>query len=150
MKNIFEEEVSEQVIDRIEKLTPSSQPLWGKMNVGQMLAHCNVIYDLVYDDKRPKPGGLKKLFLKYIVKNVVVGEKPYKKNSPTASEFLITDERDFESEKNRLTEHVKKTQKLGKLFFDQRESHSFGKLNISEWNNMFYKHLDHHLNQFGV
>ncbi len=150
MKNIFEEEVSDQVIDRIEKLTPSSQPLWGKMNVGQMLAHCNVTYDLVYDDKRPKPSGLKKLFLKYIVKNFVVGEKPYKKNSPTASEFLITDERDFESEKNRLTEHVKKTQKHGKLFFDQREYHSFGKLNISEWNNMFYKHLDHHLNQFGV
>ena len=150
MKNIFDKQISDEVIGRINRLTPSSQPLWGKMNVGQMLAHCNVAYDLVYDDNRPKPNGLKKFFLKLFVKNIVVGEKPYKKNSPTAPEFIIADERNFESEKIRLIEHIKKTQKLGKPFFDHRESHSFGKLNMTEWNNMFYKHLDHHLNQFGV
>ncbi|MCJ8164098.1 hypothetical protein MKJ04_04535 [Pontibacter sp. E15-1] len=31
-----------------------------------------------------------------------------------------------------------------------QESHSFGRLSSQEWNNMFYKHLDHHLSQFGV
>lgn len=150
MKNIFDKEISKEVIDRIEKLTPSSQHLWGKMNVGQMLAHCCVTYDMIYDNKIPKPTGIKKIILKLFVKNIVVSEKPYKKNSPTAPAFKITDNRDFEVEKARLEANIKKTQELGAKFFDQKESHSFGKLSISEWNNMFYKHLDHHLNQFGV
>ena len=41
-------------------------------------------------------------------------------------------------------------QQLGEAHFDNKESHSFGKLNINEWNTMFYKHLDPHLTQFGV
>ena len=34
--------------------------------------------------------------------------------------------------------------------FEGKESNSFGPLTKGEWNNMFYKHLDHHLSQFGV
>lgn len=42
MKNIFEKNVTEEVITRIETLTSKTQPLWGKMSVEKMLAHCNV------------------------------------------------------------------------------------------------------------
>ncbi|WP_337994864.1 hypothetical protein [Polaribacter ponticola] len=45
---------------------------------------------------------------------------------------------------------ILKTQELGADYFDGKESHSFGKLTEKEWNNTFYKHLDHHLTQFGV
>ena len=41
-------------------------------------------------------------------------------------------------------------QELGVSYFENKESHSFGRLTIKEWNNMFYKHLEHHLTQFGV
>ena len=88
--------------------------------------------------------------LKTFVKNAVVSEKPYKKNGPTAPEFLIKDEKNFDTEKNRLIVYITKTQELGDNYFDNKESHSFGKLTKTEWSNMFYKHLDHHLNQFGV
>jgi hypothetical protein len=150
MKNIFDQKESEELINRIKKLTPETKGLWGKMNAAQMLAHCNVTYEYVYDDKHPKPNGFKKLMLKLFVKSLVVGKKPYKRSSMTAPEFIMVDDKDFENEKDRLTAFIKKTQELGADFFNNKESHSFGPLTSDEWNVMFYKHLDHHLNQFGV
>ena len=84
------------------------------------------------------------------VKNAVVTEKPYKKSSQTAPAFLIKDDKNFEAEKKRLIDYITRTQQLGESHFDNKESHSFGRLTKNEWNNMLYKHLDHHLHQFGV
>jgi hypothetical protein len=150
MKNIFNQAVSTEIVTRINQLKADSQPKWGKMAVGQMMAHCNVTYEFLYDGVHKKPNAFKKFILKAFVKNIVVSDKPYKHNSQTAPEFIIKDTKNFESEKNRLINYINKTQQLGETHFDGLESHSFGPLNKTEWNNMFYKHLDHHLNQFGV
>jgi hypothetical protein len=152
MKNIFDKSVTDEVIDRINRLTPENQPVWGKMNAGQMLAHCSVTYDYIYDPRhqKTKAKGLKKFLLKALIKKGVCGEKPYPKNGRTAPQFLITDQKDFEKEKSKLIGYIKQTQEEGAESFDGKESHSFGVLNTTEWNNMFYKHLDHHLTQFGV
>lgn len=148
--NIFQEETVNQVVQRIQSLNPETTPQWGKMKVAQMLAHCNVGYEMVYDDIHPKPNALMKLMLKTFVKKQVVSEKPYPKNGKTAPQFLITTDKDFDVEKERLENYIEKTKSLGEEYFDGKESHSFGKLNKAEWNNLFYKHLDHHLTQFGV
>ena len=150
MKNIFDKQVTEEVINRINQLQTTTKPQWGKMSVDQMLAHCNVTYEFLYENVHPKPKGFKKWMLKTFVKSIVVSDKPYKKNGRTASEFLITSQKEFTTEQDRLTSYIQKTQDLGGDYFDQKESHSFGKLSKTECNNMFYKHLDHHLSQFGV
>jgi len=151
MKNIFDQSFSDEIIDRINRLTPNTQHLWGKMSVSQMLAHCNVTYELVYDeDKHPKPKGLMKFIIKLMAKDMVTNEKPFKKSINTAPFFIVKDDKDFEVEKERLINFIIKTQQLGEAYFDGKESHSFDVLNKTQWNNMFYKHLDHHLKQFGV
>lgn len=150
LPNIFTKDVSDKVIERINKLKPTSQPVWGKMNVSQMLAHCNVPYEMVYESKHPRPNFLMRFILKNFIKKIVTGEKPYKRSSPTAPAFIMKETKDFEAEKNRLISYITKTQQLGESYFDNKESNSFGRLNKTEWNNMFYKHLDHHLTQFGV
>jgi Protein of unknown function (DUF1569) len=150
LPNIFEKNVTDEVVQRINQLNSSTQANWGKMNVAQMLAHCAVTYEMVYDNIHPKPNGFVKLLLKLMVKNNVVNEVPYKHNSGTAPQFLIKDNKDFEKEKSRLVEYIIKTQALGASHFNNKESHSFGVLSKAEWNNMFYKHLNHHLSQFGV
>ncbi|MDW5289629.1 DUF1569 domain-containing protein [Formosa sp. PL04] len=150
LPNIFNTDVSEHIIQRINNLKPEVQPRWGKMTVSEMLAHCNVTYEMVYEDKHPKPNFLMKVIMIAFIKKIVTGETPFKHNGQTAPAFKIKDSRHFETEKSRLVEYINKTQKLGKSNFDNKVSHSFGKLSITEWNNMFYKHLDHHLNQFGV
>ncbi len=149
-KNLFDEKEAQSTIGRINALTPETQPKWGKMNVSEMLAHCNVAYELIYTDKHPKPKGLQKFLIKLFAKKIVVGPKPYKKNLRTSPVFLITDERNFETEKKRLIAHIEKTQKLGPAHFNNKESHAFGALTDTEWNTLFSKHLDHHLKQFGV
>jgi len=149
-KYLFDAKESQETVDRINKLTHESPNLWGKMNVAQMLAHCNVAYELVYTAKHPKPKGFKKFMIKLFAKNVVVGPKPYKKNSRTAPMFIISDQRVFDTEKTKLIEHLIKTQQLGEKHFDGKESHAFGPLSAKEWNTLFSKHLYHHLKQFGV
>jgi hypothetical protein len=47
MKNLFQLNYAGEMVDRVNKLTPESKPLWGTMNVAQMLAHCNVTYDMI-------------------------------------------------------------------------------------------------------
>lgn len=150
IKNVFTPSVVTEITDRINKLQPNSMPEWGKMNAGQMLAHLCITYEMVYEDKHPKPGALGKFFLKLFVKPMVVGNKPYKKNGPTAPAFVIQGDKNFNHEKERLIAYINKTQQLGAAHFEGKESHSFGKLTKTEWNTMFYKHLDHHLTQFGV
>ena len=150
LPNIFTTEVSSQVIGRINQLTANTNAKWGTMSVAQMLAHCNVTYEMVYDNIHKKPNAFVKLILKLLVKKAVLGEAAYKQNVQTAPQFIIKDDKNFEEEKQRLINFIIKTQQLGEAHFDGKESHSFGVLNKTEWNNMFYKHLNHHLNQFGV
>ena len=150
LPNIFDKKVTDEVVKRINNLTPATQAQWGKMNVSQMLAHCAVTYEMVYETKHPAPNAFVKMMLKLFVKNTVVSETPYKRNLRTAPAFLITTEKEFLPEKTRLINYIIKTQQQGEAFFDGKESLSFGKLNKTEWNNLFYKHLDHHLSQFGV
>lgn len=150
MANVFNSDDVKVVLNRIENLSNETQPAWGKMDVAQMLAHCNVTYEMAYENKHPPAKGLKKVLLNWFVKPVVVNNKPYKKNSRTAPAFIIADKRVFDTEKERLVNYIGKTLEIGEKGFEGKESNSFGVLTVEEWNNSFYKHLDHHLQQFGA
>lgn len=150
MKNLFNLTEAQETIARIEKLTPTTQPEWGKMNATQMLAHCNVAYEMHYENIHPRPNAIMRFFIRMFAKPVVVGSKPYGRNGRTAPQFIIGDDRDFEKEKKRLINYIIKTQELGGSYFHNRENMSFGKMTEAEWNTLYSKHLDHHLTQFGV
>jgi hypothetical protein len=150
MKNVFDPEVTAELIHRIEQLQPTSPALWGKMSVDQMLAHCCVAYEMAFTDKHPKANPILRLILKAFVKPGVVNEVPYKKNIPTAPAFRIKNAKNFGEEKARLIDFLQQTQALGTAHFEGKDSLSFGPMTATDWNNQFYKHLDHHLGQFGV
>ena len=150
MKNVFDPAVTAELTDRINRLTPSTAPRWGKMSVDQMLAHCNVTYDMLYTDRYPRPGAIRRFLLRTFVKQGVVGPKPWRKNLPTAPQFRMVGKKSFEAERRRLVEYLLRVEREGERAFEGRESMSFGSLTADEWNMMFYKHLDHHLTQFGV
>ena len=149
--NSFDPKTTEAVLSRLEKLSHTTKPQWGKMNAAQMLAHLNVPYDIENGKKNSKtPGVFGKLMLKLFVKNIVVGEKPYIKNSRTSPDFIVADERDFEKEKALFIANVKETEAKGASHYEGKESVAFGKLTANQWSIQFYKHLDHHFTQFGV
>ncbi len=150
LPNIFDIQTTNSIIDRVNKLNANSQPTWGSMSVDKMLAHCNVTYEMLYTDIHPKPNAFIRFILKALVKQKVVSETPYQQNGKTAPQFIIKDAKNFEIEKQRLIDFINKTQQLGEAYFNGKVSHSFGPLSNTEWNNMFYKHLHHHLTQFAV
>jgi hypothetical protein len=148
--DLFDSAGVQSVEQRIAALTPESRPLWGKMSVSEMLAHVNVAYEMVYTDKHRRPNPIMRWVLKRIVKQRVVGPAPYPHNVPTAPAFRISDVRDFTVERDRLLAYLQQVMNEGPRAFEGRASLSFGPLTASEWNMLFAKHLDHHLQQFGV
>ena len=58
MKNVFDPAVTAELIHRIEQLQPTSPALWGKMSVDQMLAHCNVAYEMAFTNTHPNANPL--------------------------------------------------------------------------------------------
>lgn len=151
MQDVFNSKEAQNYIDRINKLSADSPRLWGKMSVDKVLSHLNVAYEAIYEpEKLRKPNFISYFLMKTFVKSKVTNETPYKRNLPTAPMFVVQYEKDFEEEKKRLIGFIQKTQQLGREAFDGKESFSFGKLTAQEWNNMMAKHLNHHLEQFGV
>ena len=151
MQNVFDAKDAQEYINRINNLTPETQRKWGKMSVNQVLAHLNVAYDLTFmPEKFPKPSFIAKFLLSRFVKPKITNEIPYKQSLPTSPAFIIADERNFEEEKAKLIGNIQRVQQLGKEAFEGKENINFGKMTAQGWNNMFAKHLNHHLEQFGV
>ncbi len=148
--NVFSTEVSDTLVNRVNKLSKTQAANWGKMDVAQMLAHCNVTYDMAFDKDFKKSSPFLRFILKNLVKKSIVNDQPLKKNSSTATEMVIKKPKNFEEEKSKLIANIEKAVKMGKGFFDGKDHPGFGVMTTQEWNNFYYKHIDHHLTQFGA
>lgn len=149
MKNLFESATVVEVKERVNALRPESARVWGKMNVGQMLAHCSVAMEGAVGDKCPKRILIGRL-LGPIAKPDFLGEKPMKHNSPTHKTFVVGDERNFGVERERLLALVERFAAGGPAGCTKHPHSFFGPLTPEEWARGMYKHLDHHLQQFGA
>lgn len=149
MKDIYDKTYAAEILQRIDRLSPQSTPQWGTMQVAQMLAHCSAFQDIPMGNSSPPRGWLGRLIGRF-VKPVFYNDKPLPHNMSTIPETLISDNRDFEAEKEKLKLRIIKLQNDGP---DQCSPHPhpfFGLLTPEQWGRGIYKHLDHHLRQFGV
>ena len=119
------------------------------MNAGQMLAHCSAALEVGTGDVPRKQSFAGKIFAPF-VRSSILGDKPFGKNSPTDPAFVVTDEREFAKERERLTSLVRRFCERGPAGAAKREHSFFGKLSGNDWGVLMYKHLDHHLRQFGI
>lgn len=149
MESLFTPTVNLEMVDRIDKLTADTKPLWGKMKVAQMLAHSQTPLHVALGEKKIK-GGLMAFLFGRIAKKQLVKDEPFKKNLPTAPSFVVKDERNFKEEKSALIDLLKRFGKIDPEEIAKNPHPFFGKLTSEEWNTLQYKHLDHHLRQFGV
>ncbi len=137
------------LVERIEKLTPATRALWGKMTVGQMLAHSQKPL-LVALGKHHIKRGLMAMAFGKIVKKKLSSPEPFKHNLPTDKSFIIKGNINFEEEKEKLKECLIAFSELGQSGKLPPSHPFFGKLSTNEWDVLQYKHLDHHLRQFGA
>jgi len=151
MKNLFDAAMANQIQTRLQKLEPQSERRWGKMTPAQMLAHCAVGMQWAVDEVVPEKGPLPTRLLGRLVKPMVFrNDDPLRENSPTAKSLIISDERDFGKERQRLSGLIDKFAAGGAAGCTKHPHTFFGKLTPQQWAILMYKHLDHHLRQFGV
>jgi len=150
MKNLYEPATVADVKQRIARLTPQHQPQWGKMNAAQAAAHCAIAMETAVGDTRPKRMFVGRLFAPLVRPKLLGTEEPMRRNSPTAKELVIADQRDLARESARLTGLIDRFAKSGPAGCTTHPHTFFGSLAPDQWAILMYKHLDHHLRQFGV
>jgi hypothetical protein len=149
MKNLFQPEAVGEVISRIDKLQPSAERQWGKMDVAQMMAHCSAGLDLA-SGRLVRPRLFIGRLIGSLIRPIYSNEKPMSKNSPTDKSLVISDPRDFNREQEQLKARVRQFHQGGEAQCTKHPHPFFGALTPQEWATGMYKHLDHHLRQFGV
>jgi len=150
MQTLFDQKAHQEVLRRLEQLTEDATPNWGKMNVSQMVKHCQMPL-LVATGKMElteNVGVLKKLVLK-IYKPIMYNDKRWPESVTTPKDFLVTGTYDFENERAQLIVIINDFH--DKAYNMHWPHHPyFGKFSTDQWGKMQFKHLDHHLRQFGV
>ncbi len=147
MNSLFNQSDVSGMLTRIDKLTANSQNQWGKMNVGQMLAHVNTSLETAMGLNTPKRLLIGRI-LGPFVKSGYLSDKPLGKNAPTDKFYIFTDTREFEKEKARTLELIKQFFEGGASKCTTNPHSFFGKLKPEEWALSQWKHFDHHLRQF--
>ncbi len=150
MKNLFDAARVQEVTERTAQLTPDCKPEWGKMTVSQMLAHCAIGMESATGEQKP-PRLLVGRILGPVIKPLALrNDDPMRKNSPTAPIFVIEGNRDFTVEQAKLRGLVERFGAEGPACCTDHPHAFFGRLKPDEWAILMYKHVDHHLRQFGV
>jgi hypothetical protein len=150
MKNLFEPAAAQEIKDRIAQLRPDSARLWGAMNAPQAVAHCAGGLELALGDRLP-PRLFVGRIIGRIVKPMALGnDKPLRRNSPTVPGLAVQDDRNLETERQRLCGMIDRFAAAGSEGCTKHPHSFFGRLTPEEWSILMYKHLDHHLRQFGV
>jgi hypothetical protein len=148
-KNLFEQNTVNEVISRIDKLHPGSQREWGKMEAAQMMAHCSITMDIASGRLN-----LPRMFIGRLIgpfiKSIYTNEKPFNKNGPTSKELVVAGQRDFAHERDQLKLKIRQFYEGGEAKCTRHPHPFFGPLAPHAWSRGMYKHLDHHLRQFGV
>ncbi|HEV3419394.1 MAG TPA: DUF1569 domain-containing protein [Candidatus Acidoferrum sp.] len=151
MKNLFEPARAQEVKERLARLQPDSQRQWGQMNPAQALAHCTAAMDIAMGKTSPSPRVfIGRLLGPLVKKSLLVKGEPMRRNATTEKNCLVTDERDFAVERQRLRESIDHFVAGGPGICTNQPHFFFGPLTPVEWAALMYQHLDHHLRQFRV
>ena len=146
MKNLFNIAEKQEIVNRINALTVDSKGLWGKMTVAQMFKHNTLPMRVALTNPKAKRGLMGKIFGP-MIKGAVVGPKLFKKSGFTPKEFKVDTQEDFDTQKANLMELIKQFTPEN---VSDKSHPMFGLMTDAEWGQGQYKHLDHHLTQFGV
>src|ERR1700761_8160847 len=150
MKNLFEEATVAEVKGRMALLRADSAPRWGKRNAGQAMEHCARGMELALGDRRPPRLLIGRILGPMMKAKAFQENEPMRKHSPTVPGPEVVEETDFVKGRERLCGLVDRFAASGPGGCTDHPHSFFGRLTPDEWSAWMYKHLDHHLRQFGV
>lgn len=150
MKTLFDRKDADELKSRLQQLRPDSKREWGKMNPAQALAHTASGVELALGEWNPPRLFIGRLLGGFVKRIALRDDAPFKKNSPTDPGLIVADERDFETERRRLRGLIDRLIAKGPGGCTAHPHPFFGRLTGAEWGVLTYKHINHHLRQFGV
>jgi len=150
MESIFEKKIHQELLSRLDNLFKDHQAKWGKMNVCQMLKHCQKAILVAFGEETIEPPNALVRFVLGFMKPVLYNDKAWKQGLPTAKEFIIVETDDFLDERHKLKALITRFYQSQHVFEPSKKHPVFGKLKAWMWGRWAYKHLDHHFKQFGV
>ncbi|GAB4093928.1 DinB family protein [Flaviaesturariibacter terrae] len=148
MNDLFEPGSARLILERLNSLEAGCIPRWGKMNAAQMVAHCQAPFSVYFGELQLRRNIMGLLFGR-MAKRKLLADKPWPRGLPTAPEFVVSDDRSFDTERRKLTSLIERFAGSSILLHPPRHPF-FGKMTAQDWSRLAWKHLDHHLQQFGV
>jgi hypothetical protein len=153
MKNLFDQSLVEDVKQRIMRLRPDSERRWGKLPVALVLAHCTSGLQMAMGVINPRRASFPGNVIGVLIKPMVFGnDRPIRRNSPSVPELFTAEptQCEFERERDQLIEAINRFISMGEACCSRHPHPFFGPLKPDQWAILMYKHIDHHLLQFGV
>jgi hypothetical protein len=148
MKSVFEQSTREELVNRINSLSPDNNAQWGKMNVYQMVRHCVLCEDMYDGTIKIKRVFIGRLIGPMFLRKALKDEKPFGKNAPTDKILkTVGDNGDLQAQKK---EWIRRIQHYANYSFSNFVHPFFGPMTKEQFGLFSYKHTDHHLRQFGA
>jgi Protein of unknown function (DUF1569) len=146
--HLIQPKVYNEILERLEKLSASSQSQWGRMNVSQMLAHVALVLEEAMSDKKATQTLMGRIFGSGMKRKTLLQGFP--KNIPTDAHLKITDPREFHREQAQVKELLEQFFQGGETVITRQPHTFFGRMTAIEWSRLQYLHVDHHFRQFGA
>lgn len=150
MTTLGEPGAADALIARLEKLQPNSERRWGSMTPHEMLCHLADSFRGVLGER--EVSGRSTWMSRHIVKFIAIHTPiPWPKGVPTMPEVNPRDKGtrpgDFARDRETVVSLMRR--------FVHRETRytrhpMFGEMSRAEWLKWAFRHVDHHLRQFGV
>lgn len=147
--SIFNPPDYQAIFHRIEALQANAPRQWGKMTVSQMCEHVARTVEMAAGINPVEQALLGKL-IGWMVWQTFVGAKPFPKNSPTGPYLVVRNDPDFVTTRDRMKGLVARLHQMGEAGVEGNIHGFFGKMTGAQWGATQWKHIDHHLRQFGA
>ncbi len=135
-----------ELIRRLESLTPAARPKWGRLDAPRMLCHVGDTFAMALGEIAV-PSMNRKALQCFPLKHLIIHVLPFPKSAPAPPEILATAPDNFDADRRRLAGFM---ERLAAAPNAPGPAHPvFGPLSNNEWNVLQWKHVDHHLKQFG-
>ena len=147
MPSLWQDDARREVIARLGRLEATTTPRWGRMNAPQMVEHLANALRMAFGDVRCRERSTPLRWTP--IKQLIIYVVPFPRGAPTAPELLQPPSGDWPAA-------IEACRDLVRRFESEPASRewprhpAFGALSRRQWGALAYKHMDHHLRQFGV
>lgn len=152
MTTLLDPRARAQLRARLDALAADTPARWGRMQAPQMLAHCADWMRMATGELPVRlvgPGVVRAPLVRSLVQWLVLEVVQLPRSSPTAPELVARGAGSVEAERTALLEAIERFARTAPD--GAGPAHPLlGAMTVSAWGRLAWKHLDHHLRQFGV